>query len=86
MSDVTKVKELATRLRRDSRQGSVLELCDAVLALKEVMPAESKFPEARSQAAHVTPPGACPVCEARRKAHAALMRQRRRQKESRERK
>ena len=80
----TQLKEIATRLRRQTRQADVLALCDGVLSMREVMPSDQasiqRQSDTRPQVAS-GPPGACPVCEARRRKKAAAMKRYRRRKE-----
>ena len=80
--ELSEVKVLATRLRRGARQAEVLELCDAVLVLGTVVGNLGGSAVVEVLAAAPRPKHGCPVCEARRATHRALMKRRRAEKRS----
>ncbi len=72
--DTTQLKGMAERLRRSSRQGDVLSLCDAVIAWQPergVMPVES--PTANRPVVGPPPGVVCPDCVKRREAKRLAM-------------
>ena len=79
--DLSECKRLAVRLRAGTRIGPVIELCDAVIALKDCGASHPVTAVSRKVAGSTPASTAkCLVCEARKVAHAALMKKRREEK------